>query len=405
MTAAPRRPITRTMDPVDAQYEAYPYPARDPADEARRLITGSPSDPAEIDTLLFGGARDWSQPFRALSAGGGAGDALVMLAQKLADAGVAHTLTYLDRSKAARAVAEARIAARGLSGVRFVTGDLLEAAALGPFDYIDCCGVLHHLPDPQAGFDALAAALAPGGGLGAMVYAPYGRTGVYPLQAALAALTEGLAPADKLAVARQVLAGLPPSNWFLRNDLLRDHRDSDAGLYDLLLHARDQPFTADAVMAAVAAAGLSFAGFIEPARYAPETWTQAPIPELAPPARAALAERLAGGIKAHVFYAVKGPVKAAAPAPHLRPRLRGATAAQMAANAGKPFTWRRDGVAHRLTLPREAAALVRLLDGRRRLGEVAQALRLDWLAFAAQFAPIHRTFSGHGLLLYSERFA
>jgi len=32
-------------------------------------------------------------------------------------------------------------------------------------------------------------------------------------------------------------------------------------------------------------------------------------------------------------------------------------------------------------------------------------LRLDWLAFAAQFAPIHRTLSGHGLLLYSERFA
>ncbi|PIP97862.1 MAG: methyltransferase, partial [Rhodobacterales bacterium CG18_big_fil_WC_8_21_14_2_50_71_9] len=31
-----------------------------------RLITGSPSDPAEIDTFVFGGARDWSQPFRAL---------------------------------------------------------------------------------------------------------------------------------------------------------------------------------------------------------------------------------------------------------------------------------------------------------------------------------------------------
>ena len=26
-----------------AQYEAYPYPARDPRDEAKRLIIGSPS--------------------------------------------------------------------------------------------------------------------------------------------------------------------------------------------------------------------------------------------------------------------------------------------------------------------------------------------------------------------------
>ena len=29
---------------VRDQYEAYPYPARDPRDEAKRLITGSPSD-------------------------------------------------------------------------------------------------------------------------------------------------------------------------------------------------------------------------------------------------------------------------------------------------------------------------------------------------------------------------
>ncbi|MBT5040468.1 MAG: class I SAM-dependent methyltransferase, partial [Rhodospirillaceae bacterium] len=27
---------------VRGQYEAYPYPPRDPADEAKRLITGSP---------------------------------------------------------------------------------------------------------------------------------------------------------------------------------------------------------------------------------------------------------------------------------------------------------------------------------------------------------------------------
>lgn len=393
------------MDPVDQQYEAYPYPARDPADEARRLLTGSPSDPAEIDHFVWAGARDWAKPFNALVAGGGAGDALVMLAQRLADAKVPHALTYLDRSKAARAVAEARIAARGITGVRFVTGDLMDAAALGPFEYIDCCGVLHHLSDPQAGFNALARALAPGGGLGAMVYAPFGRTGVYPLQAALATLTAGLAPADKLAAAKRALAALPPSNWFIRNDLLGDHRDSDAGLYDLLLHARDRPFTADAVMAAVARAGLSFAGFIEPARYAPETWTPSPVPDLDPPARAALAEQLAGGIKAHVFYAVNGPARGVAPAPALRPRLRGATAAQLAASAGKPFTVRRDGVAHRLVLPRDAAPLLALLDGRRRLGEVAQALRLDWLAFAARYAPVHRTLTGFGLMLYSETFA
>ena len=132
------------MDPVREQYEAYPYPARDPADEASRLITGSPSHPVEIDHFLFAGRRDWSQPFRALVAGGGTGDGLVMLAQKLADIRCPAEITYLDMSEASRAVAEARVAARGLA-VRFMTGDLLTAPDYGPFDYMSiaavCCTI------------------------------------------------------------------------------------------------------------------------------------------------------------------------------------------------------------------------------------------------------------------------
>ena len=64
-------------DEVQAQYEAYPYPERDPKDEARRLITGSPSLPHEMDHYLWGGARDWSRPLSALVAGGGTGDGLI----------------------------------------------------------------------------------------------------------------------------------------------------------------------------------------------------------------------------------------------------------------------------------------------------------------------------------------
>jgi SAM-dependent methyltransferase len=398
-----------SMDPVRTQYEAYPYPPRDPADEARRLVTGSPSDPAEIDHFGFGGRRDWSQPFRVLVAGGGTGDALVMLAQRCHDAGVAAEITYLDLSARSRAIAEARIAARRLAGIRFLTGSLLDAPDLGRFDYIDCCGVLHHLPDPQAGFAALAAALAPGGVLGAMVYAPHGRSGVYPLQAALGQLTAGMAPAEKVATARTVLAALPESHPFRRNTILSDHESSDAGLHDLLLHARDVPFTADAVMAAVESAGLAFAGFVPPARYDPAAWSGgAAIPEgLTAPARAALAEQLCGAMKAHVFYAVNGPVTEAKPRPEAVPRLRGFQPAALAAPVadGKAILLRRDGTTLRLRLPRNTAPILRLLDGRRPLGAVAQAARLDWLAFSSLFRPAHDALCGHGLLLYSGRFA
>src|SRR5690606_22795957 len=297
--------------------------------EARRLIEGPPSHPVEIDHFLFRGRRDWSLPFRALVAGGGTGDGLVMLAQKLADIGCPVEITYLDLSEASRAVAEARMATRGLTA-RFLTGDLLQAPEIGPFDYIDCCGVLHHLPDPEAGFRALAEALSPDGGVGLMVYAPYGRTGVYPLQAAFGALLGKEAPGERVRLARAALGTLPPSHPFLKNGMLGDHRDSDAGLHDLLLNARDRAYTATELCAALDGAGLELVSFVEPARYEPLRY----LPEgeeyarlaaaLDPRARMAVAEQLAGNIKTHVAYATRkgrGRAEARPTAPELVPHL------------------------------------------------------------------------------------
>ena len=52
---------------------------------------------------------------------------------------------------ASRRIAEVRATERGLANMRFVTGVLEEVGTLapGPYDYIDCCGVLHHLASPK----------------------------------------------------------------------------------------------------------------------------------------------------------------------------------------------------------------------------------------------------------------
>ncbi len=411
----PYRGMTDATERLAAQYEGWPYPARDPRDEARRLVTGSPSRLDELNHYVFGGRLDFTRPFRVLVAGGGTGDALVMLAQHCADAGIPAEITYIDLSRAARSIAEARIAARGLGGVRFLTGSLLDLAALapGPHDYIDCCGVLHHLPDPTAGLAALVATLAPGGGLGLMLYGPYGRTGVYPLQSALRRLTGGLPDGERLALAKRLVARLPATNWFARNPLVGDHRDSDAGLYDLLLHSRDRAFTVPEIYALAESCGLAVTGFIEPVRYDPAFYLGDPklrarLSGLAPPERAALAEELAGTHKTHVFYAVRQEDAAGAVAapdqPEVRPVLcefDGQAAARSLA-PGRPLTVGIDGAERALALPPLAGAILSRIDGRKDLaalhGELDRARGggLDWDTFKRQFDQLFATLHGIG---------
>ena len=403
-------------DPVQAQYEAYPYPARDPRDEARRLITGSPSHLLEIDHYLHAGRRDWTRPFRALFAGGGTGDGAIMLAQQLADRRVPAEVVHLDLSTASRRVAEARAQARGLANMRFVTGSLLEAAALGRFDHIDCCGVLHHLEDPAAGLRALAAALEPGGGIGLMVYGELGRSGVYPAQDLLRHLAPpDAAPAERVAMARRVVRSLPETNLLRRNPLLGDHASSDAGLFDLLLHSRDRAYRVPGVLALLDAAQLRLVSFIEPIRYRPETWVSDPavrrrLAELAPPARMAAAELISCTMKVHICYAVmrdRGADTMAVPTDDAVPVIRDLDPAQLARSLkpGVPLTVRFDGVPLTLPLPSLAGPIVARVDGRRTVGEIRASLReeidrrLADRAFADAFAATYDALNGINRML------
>ncbi|MXU65804.1 class I SAM-dependent methyltransferase [Oceanomicrobium pacificus] len=404
------------MDRVETQYELYPYPERDPEDERRRLITGSPSDPVEVDHFLFGGHGDWRTDRRILVAGGGTGDGLIQLAQKMADTGRMPRITYLDMSRAARRIAEARAEIRGLSDhIDFVTGSLLDAPEMGPFDYIDCTGVLHHLPDPDAGFRALARALTPDGGIGMMVYAPYGRSGVYEMQPFFNRLLQDFPEEEKVGAARRILRNLPPHNRFRMNSLLVDHKQSDAGLYDLLLHARDRPYTVPDLLAAVDQADLQLVSFTQPAKYSlepllPEEKNLAEAREgLSVAEEWTLAEQLRGDLKTHVAYlAPKGRTAPMADIgdPALRPRLKGMRAEALAREIQTKGRLRITDESGKqvLVIPKETAPLIALADGRLTLGQMAQAAGQDWFAFSALWRKVHGPLHGWGLIHYSDTF-
>lgn len=394
-----------------AQYEAYPYPRRDPKDEARRLVVGSPGHLREIDWWVFGARRPAGRPLRALIAGGGTGDATIMLAQQLAGAGRPGSVTWLDRSEAALAVAQGRAAARGLGGIEWERRSLLDLprSGLGPFDYIDCCGVLHHLPDPVAGLRALTSVLAPGGGIGLMVYAPHGRTGVYMLQDALRALAPiETPPPARLDMARRVMRHLPESAWLRMNRNFADHIDGgDAGLYDLLLNPRDVAFSVPELSALLAGCGLRATCWVEPMRYDPATWLPDPklralAAALDPVAQAALAEALTGNMSTHVVYCVRAeeawtPADPAAEdaVPVARETSGPEIAAHIRADGVLPFLF--DGLRATVPLPPLAPAILRLVDGRRTVAEIGAEMAARGTApeafaraWAATFAALVR---------------
>ncbi len=384
---------TALPDPTDArlaaQYEAYPYPQRDPREEARRLIVGSPGHLREVDHWVFAAARPATQPLACLFAGGGTGDGTLMMAAQLAAAGRPGSVTWLDRSAAALAIAQSRAQARGLQdAIRWEARSLLDlpGSGLGPFDYVDCCGVLHHLPDPEAGLRALASVLAPRGGIGLMVYAPHGRTGVYMVQDALRHLAPPHEPpAARLDVARRVMRHLPQTSWLRANTNFGDHlTGGDAGLYDLLLNPRDRAYTIDALLALLERCGLRATCLVEPARYdpallLPDPRLRARAEALDPAARAALAEALAGNMSTHVLYCVRADDPWTPPDPMREdavPVARETPAAELARGIRPDGTLPMlfDGLRLVLPLPSRAAAILALVDGSRSVGEILAAL-------------------------------
>ena len=252
---------------VRAQYEQLPYPPRNPADERHRLIPTVGDDLAELNHYCFKGKQSFRDGFRCLVAGGGTGDSAIYLAEQLR-----HTnaeIVYLDMTEASRRVAEARAQVRGLRNIRWVTASLLDVPTLGlgMFDYINCSGVLHHLPEPKDGLRSLAGVLRDDGAIFLMLYARYGRRGVYDIQRILRTIAPQSEPATvRIARARALLDALPPGNYFRRSleawesEIAVDGY-GDAGLYDLLLHSQDRAYDIAAIYDLLHAAGLTLIDF------------------------------------------------------------------------------------------------------------------------------------------------
>lgn len=110
------------------------------------------------------------------------------------------------------------------------------------FDLIVSTGVLHHLADPDAGLRALRSVLRPEGAMYLMVYAPYGRTGVYMLREYCQKLGVGTSEEEirDLTVALKLMPQHHPLLSTVRGS--RDSLNAEA-LVDALLNPRDRTYS------------------------------------------------------------------------------------------------------------------------------------------------------------------
>jgi SAM-dependent methyltransferase len=134
------------------------------------------------------------------------------------------------------------------------------------FDMVVCTGVLHHLSDPDHGLCALRDVLRPSGAMRLMVYARYGRTGIYMMQEYCRLL--GISESDKdlrdLGATIEALSADHPISGVLRR--AKDFRRPEA-MADALLHPQDRAYSVPELYAWLDRCGVSFGRWIEQAPY------------------------------------------------------------------------------------------------------------------------------------------
>ncbi|MEQ8975868.1 MAG: class I SAM-dependent methyltransferase [Coleofasciculus sp. C1-SOL-03] len=244
-------------------YDAYPFPPEPLLDEPPPGYNWRWNWLAAYSFCT--GQKPSRQDIRILDAGCGTGVGTEYLVHLNPQASV----VGIDLSAGALQVAQERCNRSGANRVEFHHLSLYDAQELeGEFDLINCVGVLHHLPDPIRGIQALAPKLAPGGLMHIFVYAELGRWEVRLMQQAIA-LLQGEQRGDYqdgVQVGRQVFESLPENNRIVKREKERWSLENqrDANFADMYVHPQEIDYTIDSLFELIDASGLEFIGFSNP---------------------------------------------------------------------------------------------------------------------------------------------
>lgn len=168
-----------------------------------------------------------------------------------------------------------------------------RASDLGlSFDQIVCTGVLHHLADPDAALIALRRVLKLDGAMHLMVYAPYGRAGVYMIQEFCRRI--GIHPSDgEIRDLMRALGALPAGHPLQSLLTQAPELQDELTLADALLHPKDRAYSVPQLLELIEGAALRFGRWIRQAPYSAQCGVMSRIPQAARIMRLPLEEQYA----------------------------------------------------------------------------------------------------------------
>ncbi len=370
-------------DPVAEQYDRWVYPQ--PIDDIAAWAAAGHQQAADPKLMAdeYWPDRGYRDGLEILVAGCGANQAAAIAysnpsAQVVGTDVSASSLEHGKRLKKQH----------GLDNLELHELPVEQSASLDRgFDLVVATGVLHHLADPAEGLNALAGVLKADGVIFLMLYARYGRAGAYMLQDFFRRLGVDQSPED-VALVKATLEALNPRHPVrVAGEKSPDH-EYEAGLVDLYLHRRDVAYTVPDCLDLLQRSGLVFQGWYQRNHYYPEGQVPTSHPlfpklqALAEPELWAAMELFDGTITKHAFFACRPERDEFAwrlgidedTVFDLVPLLRGGAELHPPGSAG-------DGAIQRqgfepVTLNKAQLALLGQVDGRRSVGQCAEAGRL-----------------------------
>ncbi len=264
---------TGTVEEVQDFYERYPYPRPVTGLEKYRL-RWQDQQRRRADYHLFWPAKSYREDHSILIAGCGTSQAA-----KHALRWPAAQVTGIDFSATSVRCTEVLKQKYNLNNLQIHQLPIEHVNDLEmSFDQIVCTGVLHHLANPDAGLKALRSVLKTDGAMHLMVYAQYGRTGIYMMREFGRRI--GIQATDEeIRDLIPALKTLPPGHPLEK--LLHEAPDfrQEAELADALLNPRDRAYSVPQLFDFIKRGGLTFGRWIRQAPYTPNCGIIANLPQ------------------------------------------------------------------------------------------------------------------------------